>query len=227
MSNTSLGRGIKGSKYWMQAISNLPSEKKKFDKLMGDTLEWISPLKSDDYREYSLNAPEIAKSRLGIDEVKQYFKWWPSQQPQWDGLAIGNNHTLYIIEAKAHLSELESKCSATSEENRALIYETMSAVQRQIYPEAEDFERDWINGYYQLGNRLTFLEKLKEAMPPEINDVKLVLLNFVDDYTYISTPEYDWIKHYEEVWEDMTGKKKCPEDIKVVYYSVKGLSGEI
>lgn len=221
--NTALGRGIKGSKYWMQVASNDPKAKKRFDEAVGDTLVWRSPLKSEEYREYSLNDDIIAADWLGIGQKEKYFDWWPQRQPQWDGLAIGEEKILYIVEAKAHLSELESRCLASSGKSKSMIRETMSEIQRKYFPKAEDFERYWLNEYYQLGNRLTFLAKLRENLPPNVKGIKLVLLNFVDDSTYISTPEYDWVKHYEEVWEDMTGSKQCPEDVIVVNYILNGL----
>ena len=78
----------------------------------------------------------------------------------------------------------------------------------------------WLNGYYQLGNRITFLEELNEISYKTGLKVKLVLLNFVDDYTYIPTSEEEWKKHYENVFIKMLGKKDIPDDTLIICFDV-------
>ena len=62
MSNTSKGRGVKGSKFWMQMIPNT-GLKEEFDKIIGEELEWISPLEGEEklYEEYELGSKEMIK----------------------------------------------------------------------------------------------------------------------------------------------------------------------
>ena len=52
MSNTSNKKAEKGSKFWMQEIVNNISLKKRLDMLLEDNLIFISPLKSESYKEY-------------------------------------------------------------------------------------------------------------------------------------------------------------------------------
>lgn len=50
----------------------------------------------------------------------------------------------------------------------------------------------WYNNYYQLGNRLVFLVNLRRKG----YNVKLVLLNIVEDPTHIMTTEKQWQDHW-------------------------------
>jgi hypothetical protein len=51
--------------------------------------------------------------------------------------------------------------------------------------------------------------------------VKLVLLNIVYDITHDDskrTQLEEWKKHYEEVFEKMTGSKETPKDVIMLYF---------
>lgn len=63
-----------------------------------------------------------------------------------------------------------------------------------------------------MGNRITFLVGLKEKG----FNIKLVLLNIVDDLTYIETSEEQWNKHHQDVFTEMLGCKVTPNDIIMV-----------
>lgn len=69
-----------------------------------------------------------------------------------------------------------------------------------------------MKNYYQLGNRLTFLYKLKERG----YNVKLALLNIINDPTYKQTSEVDWKEHYESVFNEMLGSKDVPRDVLIL-----------
>ena len=53
-SNTSKGRGIKGSKYWIQTVIEDECLRNKLDSMIGEPLVWISPLagSKNTYDEY-------------------------------------------------------------------------------------------------------------------------------------------------------------------------------
>ena len=227
MSNTSKGRGVKGSKFWMQMIPNT-GLKEEFDKIIGEELVWLSPLEGEEklYEEYELGSKKMV-TQLGITDVS-IFDFWPKRQPQWDGIALSKDKkTLYIVEAKAHISEIDSKCSA-SEESKQIIEKAMQEVHDDKYPAEKFFP--WMNDYYQLGNRLTFLQKMKEKLPEAnsigIKDVKLVLINFTDDFTFKSEPVEVWKDHYREVFEKMTGSAETPEDVINIFYCVKPMGNQ-
>ena len=77
----------------------------------------------------------------------------------------------------------------------------------------------WTDKYYQLGNRFTFLQEMNQIKFPKIERTNLILLNITDDKTYIPTSKENWQKHYEEVFEEMTGNKNPPTDVKILYFS--------
>lgn len=221
MSNTSKGKGTKGSKFWMQEVVNTDLQK-ELNAAIGEELIWLSPLKgvNSDYLEYELRQQYICNA-IGITEEqrKRIFSFWPNRQPQWDGIALSEDKkTLYLVEAKAHLKELRSKISA-GKESRTLIEKSMEEVFSTYYADGNFLY--WKDVYYQLGNRLTFLNKLNEISPETGIKVKLVLLNFVGDYTYKSTTKKQWENHYKEVFKDMIGCEGVPKDVIVVNFQVK------
>ena len=221
-SNTSKGRGIKGSKYWIQTVIEDENHRHRLDTLIGEPLVWLSPLAGpqNTYDEYELKdqyvCDKVGASRQEADSI---FSFWPKRQPQWDGLAFdATGHTLYLVEAKAHLAELDSKCSASNPESKALILNSMQTIHDRYFPKG-NFD-SWVNNYYQLGNRLTFLRILNEKSFGHINAVKLVLLNFVNDQKYKPTTECEWLEHYENVWFEMIGRRSAPQDVIVINYDV-------
>ena len=222
MSNTSKGRGTKGSKFWMQVVVENSNLRDELDNQIGESLEWLSPLagNNEEFLEYKLNQ-KVMLDKLGIteEEGKNIFSFWPNNQPQWDGLAISKDgETLYLVEAKAHLSELNSKLSATNPTSVKQITNTMREVHKEYFASG-NFEA-WTDKYYQLANRLTFLKKLQLVRFPVINKVKLVLLNFVDDFTNIETQTIEWEAHYKKVFNEMIGTEKAPLEVIVVNYNV-------
>lgn len=224
MSNTSKGRGTKGSKFWMQIVVEEENLQKELNEKIGEDLRWISPLAGDneEFEEYELGC-KVMRNELGISEAdsKVIFSFWPRRQPQWDGLAISaDGKTLYLVEAKAHLDELATKMSASNEESIRQITKSMKTV-HDAYYEKGDFDA-WLNEYYQLGNRLTFLKYLQNVRFEKIEKVRLILLNFVDDFTYKPTGIQEWQAHYEHVFRTMIDSKTAPEDVQVVYFEVGG-----
>jgi hypothetical protein len=70
--------------------------------------------------------------------------------------------------------------------------------------------------YYQLGNRLAFLYKLKEKG----YNARLVLLNVINDPTYKKTTEDEWVQHYNEIFGKMFGNTNIPEDVIILNVEV-------
>jgi len=223
-SNIAKGPAIKGSKYWMQRVVNEPEMMRCLNSMIGQELIWLSPLAGplNTYDEYQLSDKCVCQS-IGLDPkaALELFGFWPKRQPQWDALALdASGTTLYLVEAKAHLSEMECSCSAKNPDSIDLITRSMHEVQSKYYGKCADFERYWMRTYYQLGNRLTFLRKLSEQPFGRINHVKLVLLNFANDTSYIPTTGQEWQEHYEKVWDVMIGEKTAPKDVIVIDYPV-------
>lgn len=209
MSNTSAGPAKKGSKYQMQRIT-LSENKHFIDELLNDKLEWISPCEENAFIEYRMNSPYLLK-KLGINQIVKKTKinsFWPSPQPQWDGIAMGSNKTLYLIEAKSHLSEIVPG-KPGNPQNDQLKHNSIMLCANKLFGinDSSENREYWCKKYYQIGNRIAFAYILREIMACSsvfYQDVKLVFLNFVNDETWksnnkmITTGEL-WNSHYENI----------------------------
>ena len=161
-------------------------------------IEWISPLKQDDYKEYRDNFLNV----LGISgEIPNDI--WPKRGPVWDGLAKAKGNSgeeiILLVEAKAHLSEMKSELRATSLDSVIVIRKTFQKF-RQRNGIDEKYADVWENCYYQLANRLIYLDYLNHTL-----NIKtyLVLINFVDDNTHVKTSLQDYLSHYKKVFHEM------------------------
>ncbi len=161
-------------------------------------IEWISPLKEHGFKEYRDNF----LNALGIPgEIPNNI--WPKRGPVWDGLAKakGNNgeEIVLLVEAKAHLSEMNSELRATSLDSIRVIQSTFRKF-RQKNGIDERYASVWENSYYQLANRLIYLDYLNHTLNMR---TYLVLINFLDDQTNVKTSLQDYLSHYKKVFHDM------------------------
>lgn len=277
MSNTSKGWGRKGSKFWMQMVACFPTLEKEFVEQIaaaenrsteGVSLEWISPRADKDLEEYSLNSKALSEFIVFPEGYWDYWnntnslKFWTTRQPQWDGIAFcRKSGTLYLIEAKAHISETYTEIAVDEDSEGSKksfeLRRTSLQYTRKVYTKAGR-EETWWGGklvtkvkdnerfYYQVGNRLAFLKFLNEKKSDirirldkteyMVNAVKVVFLNFADDYTLsdnyndrkLEASTGEWREHYEQhVWPDMIGKKDAPDNVLVVNYSVRDVLPDV
>lgn len=210
MSNTSKGKATKGSKLMMQMVAS-PLQRIIIENKLGEQLCWLSPVEESDYEEYQLS-DKVACDFMALEVNKNTFSFWPTRQPQWDGIAIGKETgTLYLFEAKSHLTETKTNCSASSSESREKIFSAIEKVAKETYgvDSKEIIENHWMNNNYQIANRLTFLEKMKQLADLSKNYelVKLVFLNFVNDTTWDINErvkdDNEWNEHYNNLFRDM------------------------
>ncbi|WP_353625503.1 hypothetical protein [Robertmurraya yapensis (ex Hitch et al 2024)] len=205
------GRAIKGSRFLLQNYVNnnqgklnelilmsSPSLLSFIDKEL--TIEWKSPLKRSGYREYRNEFLDLEDQWKG--KGIQLEKYWPKIGPQWDGIAVvkgkNGNFGLLLVEAKAHLKELRSKIQAKDVDSIVLIENTISEVKTSVESNAPI--EVWLEQYYQLSNRLTYLYLMNNKMGIP---TWLLLVNFVDDVAYIPTTTSEWILHYQDVYTRM------------------------
>ena len=113
-----------GSQKDLQILANQHQDilNHELSKILNKTikLEWLSPLKDDDYAEY---VDQDFINRLDINSriIKPLNDFWPNGGANWDGLAK-DNETIFLIEAKAHISEqMIESTGATSIESINLI----------------------------------------------------------------------------------------------------------
>lgn len=138
-----------------------------------ESILWVSPLASENYREYR---DRSALVKLGItDNLDVPLRdFWPSRGPVWDGLAVSRSGRPIIVEAKAHIPEAASPGTKASPESLKLIEESLAATRRHLAPRSTSI---WTGTFYQYANRLAyqyFLRTLNEI------DCSLVFLNFTN-----------------------------------------------
>lgn len=205
MSNTSKGRANKGSKYQMQNLS-MEYNQHYLEERLGDSLYWISPRQDDNFGEYQLNSPKI-KEQLGIPS-NAFYHFWPSRQPQWDGIALGEN-TLFLFEAKSYFDEIQPGKDGKSKGNNIMKYKAIVSAAHELFgiKFSRKMEEVWSKTFYQIANRIVFLKKMKElAQNPQtrFDNVVLVFLNFINDKTWLKEgkmvkSEKEWNDHYDKI----------------------------
>jgi len=206
VSNTSLGRGKKGSKFWIQTLTTvgeeyLNSELKLCLPQISD-ITWLSPVKSAKYKEFK------TKDITQFSNINMSF--WPDNGPWWDAVGEADDGTILLVEAKAHTKETITKCTAKAEKSIDLIKKSLYDTHTVLALKGHNYDETlWYSKYYQLSNRLTFLNKLSY----QDVKVKLILLNIVNDSTHIETSEVVWRKHYDDVFKELIGTSKIPSDV--------------
>jgi hypothetical protein len=118
--------------------------------------------------------------------VKDQWKlFWPQRgnQPNWDAVGIlerGAAREWLLVEAKANVEELSSSCAAKEGEGRRRIVDALKLTKKGLDVPPD---RDWLNGYYQLANRIAVLQFLISKGEP----ARLVLIYFVGDRNVAAT----------------------------------------
>ena len=169
----------KGSRRWLQvAVNRCPAVidaaiRKTGIELAGE-IDWRSPLESDSFAEYW---DSVFLDRLGIRLERRALKeFWPRGGPHWDGLARCGDG-VFLVEAKAHISELDSSPCGAQPKSRRRIEDAMSRTRAFLGIKSET---DWTRCFYQYANRLAHLYLLRD-----LNGIDAYLLNvyFVGDRT--------------------------------------------
>jgi hypothetical protein len=114
------------------------------------------------------------------DVKSAWVKFWPQtgNVPNWDavGLLESNSGGEYLlVEAKAHVEELQSSCSASKNGGLDMIRKALDAtIKANGYTAAVE---DWLSPYYQYANRLVHLDFLLQHNIP----ARLVFIYFCGD----------------------------------------------
>lgn len=124
---------------------------------------------------------------MGVDFVASapdvraaWVKFWPQtgNVPNWDaiGRLESNSCVEYLlVEAKAHVEELQSSCGASEKGGLGTIKEALKTTIK-----ANGFTvdvKDWLSPFYQYANRLAHLHFLLERSVP----ARLVFIYFCGD----------------------------------------------
>lgn len=105
----------------------------------------------------------------------------------WDGI-FWVDKTVYLVEAKAHVKEIESNCQSDDQNSISKIDSCFNKTKEYFKIISNN---DWKKTYYQMANRIAFLKLLQS------NDIeaKLVNIYFIDGYEKrVKDPDSD--KYY-------------------------------
>jgi hypothetical protein len=113
------------------------------------------------------------------DLLSSWKEYWSAigGQPNLDGIILhknGNELELVIVEAKAHLKEIESKTASESNQKIQNAFQ-----QTQNYFEISN--NNWFGKYYQLANRLSLVNFLENNKIKKINS-SLLYVFFLNGY---------------------------------------------
>ena len=199
----------KGSKKQMYEFSHKKEKSSVFATIVGEETTWVCP--TEQGQEMQLNNKQLIE-RLGLpNDFLNGF--WPTRSPQWDGLALGiKTNTLYLIEAKAHITEiapgnyLAKDANVQQQKNYNLKCDTLTSIMKK-YSDCVD-DTIWLHKYYQISNRIAFLHKLKEIRNDEyFKDVELCFVNFINDPYWKSKGKNpsieDWKNKYNFIFKEM------------------------
>ncbi len=215
-------KGSKGSLSWIQHVVNDCPEvlnKPVIDAIgvhKDKPVEWLSPKADDDYSEYR---DQDFLDLLGIKLAKTKLSdFWPKRGPQWDALARIEDKAYFLVEAKAHVSEIISSSQAKSTKSKALINKSLAETKKYLKLKPHI---DLSKGFYQYSNRLAHLYLLRE-----LNNIPayLVFVYFTNDYTHILTTRDEW-KGALQLMHSLLGthKHKLSKYVIDVFIDVKDL----
>ena len=175
------GRRLRGSQRWLQLVVNRHPEiidgaiSSALNLAGGDSIQWLSPLESDNFTEYR---DQAFLTRLGIDLPRRRLSdFWPQKGPLWDGLARTGSGRCLLVEAKGNIAEFDSTPSGASGSSLRRIMAALEETRTFLKVHSDT---DWSKCFYQYANRLAHLYLLKE-----LNgfDAALVYVYFVGDNT--------------------------------------------
>src|SRR6266404_5089452 len=137
-----------------------------------ETIEWLSPIRSDDFAEYY---DREFLSRAGISALDvPLHDFWPASGPRWDGLAKTASNKIILVEAKAYIGEsvsfLRAKDTNSIDKIRAAFVKAKKAFRATA-------EVGWERPFYQHANRLAHLYFLRGLNRLDAN---LLFLYFAD-----------------------------------------------
>jgi len=136
-------------------------------------IDWVSPLKDDNYSEYR-DSGFIEK--LVIQDLKfSLGAFWPPRGPQWDALGIGNDNEYFLVEAKANIDEIVSPETRATGKSLELIKKSLDGLKKYL---KVNNKIDWSGIFYQYTNRLAHLYFLRVLNELPAN---LIFVYFIGD----------------------------------------------
>ena len=192
MSRAEQKEPTKGSQKWLQVLVN--SKPELFACQLApaialspdDEIHWLSPLRADQYAEYSdEDFLELVGAKLRQAPLNRF---WPRRGPVWDALGRTDRGHVLLVEAKAHIDELVSPPTAAGPESASRIRESLDATKRFLLSSSP---HDWSGTFYQYTNRLAHLYLLRELNGVPAHLVLLYFINAADVHGPSSREEWE------------------------------------
>jgi hypothetical protein len=172
-------QGTRGSQKWIQLLINdcpqliNSSLEKKCSLTTDEHITWVSPLKTDEFAEY-WDQEFLHQLGVGLKQ-RTLSTFWPNYGPHWDALGRTDKGKVFIVESKAHITELVSPGTGASSQSKALIEKSFHEVESYLKIQSLT---EWTTVFYQYANRLAHLYLLRE-----LNNIPayLVFVYFLND----------------------------------------------
>jgi len=121
--------------------------------MKSERIDWVSPLKDDNYAEYRDNG---FIEKLGIQKNLKISlnDFWPKRGPQWDALGRGEDNELFLVEVKANIDEIVSPETKATGKSLEMIKKSLDASKKYL---KVNNKADWSGTFYQYTNRLAHL----------------------------------------------------------------------
>ena len=152
----------KGSQKWIQRLINekpqILNSLTRSNQFVTekDDIQWLSPLKEDNYAEYRDEAClKLLKITLTSYPLNDF---WPKNGPQWDALGKSTSGKLFLVEAKSHIPELISTLKASNPTSADKILRSLERA-RKSFGAKSNF--GWSKTFYQYANRLAHVDLLR------------------------------------------------------------------
>ncbi|OGW43620.1 MAG: hypothetical protein A2Y66_03885 [Nitrospirae bacterium RBG_13_41_22] len=125
--------------------------------IKSERIDWVSPLKDDDYAEYR-DSGFIEKLGIQKNLIISLSNFWPKRGPQWDALGRGEDKEVFLVEAKANIEEIVSPETKATGKALDLIKKSLDASQKYLKVNNKAY---WSGTFYQYTNRLAHLYFLR------------------------------------------------------------------
>ena len=126
-------------------------------------------------------------------QFPEYPTGWESTQ-SWDAVVYIND-TLYLVEAKAHVSEIYDKKNNHGGKSRTVILDFMSKQMTTFGCNVNVQESTWLGDYYQMANRLAVAAYLNNKnIPTKVLYIYFEDGYYMDDGNNLSATKEDFLK---------------------------------
>ena len=165
-----------------------------------------------------------------VHVLEKWAHFWPQSgnAQNWDAVGkaiIGGEEVWVLVEAKAHVEEVQSRCGATSPRSRAQIMGALAEVREYLGATKQPLEH-WLEPYYQLANRLAVLYFLeREGIAAHLVNVYFYGERERAEWERPQSPsEWEKVIREEEVWLGISGGNGLLKRVHHVFLAVNPLA---